>query len=122
MIFVHFLLGRVKSSHQRCSVFYKKSVLNNFTKFTGKPVPESLFLVCNFIKKRLWHRCFLVSFAKLLRTPVLKNICEKLLRETGSVVSVLSIIKMYAVQNAHFKYSWTLRASLVKFSLRFYSK
>ena len=24
---------------------------------------------CNFIKKRLWHRCFLVNFAKFLRTP-----------------------------------------------------
>ena len=24
---------------------------------------------CNFIKKRLWHRCFPVNFAKFLRTP-----------------------------------------------------
>ena len=26
---------------------------------------------CNFIKKRLWHRCFPVNFAKFLRTPFL---------------------------------------------------
>ena len=24
---------------------------------------------CNFIKKRLWHRCFPVNLAKFLRTP-----------------------------------------------------
>ena len=34
---------------------------------------------CNFIKKILQHRCFPVNIAKLLRTPVLKNICERLL-------------------------------------------
>ena len=26
---------------------------------------------CDFIKKRLWHRCFPVNFAKFLRTPFL---------------------------------------------------
>ena len=25
---------------------------------------------CNFIKKRLWDRCFPLDFAKILRTPV----------------------------------------------------
>ena len=34
---------------------------------------------CNSIKKRLHHRCFLVNIAKLLRTPILKNICKQLL-------------------------------------------
>ena len=32
-----------------------------------------------FIKKRLQHRCFPVKFANFLRTPNLKNICERLL-------------------------------------------
>ena len=36
---------------------------------------------CNIIKKRLQHSCFPVKFAKLLRTPMLKNICEQLLLE-----------------------------------------
>ena len=31
------------------------------------------------LKKRLRHKCFLVNFAKSLRTPILKNICEQLL-------------------------------------------
>ena len=33
----------------------------------------------NFIKKRLQHRSFHVKFAKFLRTPILKSICERLL-------------------------------------------
>ena len=34
---------------------------------------------CNFVKKRLKHGCFLVKFAKLLKAPILQNICERLL-------------------------------------------
>ena len=34
---------------------------------------------CNFITMKLQHRCFPVKFAKLLRIPILKNICERLL-------------------------------------------
>ena len=33
----------------------------------------------NFIKKRLQHRCFPVKFGKLLRAPILKNICLMLI-------------------------------------------
>ena len=33
----------------------------------------------NFIKKRLQHKRFLVNIVKFLRTPILKNICERLL-------------------------------------------
>ena len=67
------LVGISRSS--RPEVFCKKGVLRNFTKFTGKHLCESLFfnkvagLACNFIKKRLWHRCFPVNFVKFLRTP-----------------------------------------------------
>ena len=57
-------------------------------------VLESLFnkvtglQTCNFIKKRLQHRCFPVNIAKFLRTPVLKNICERLLLQ----ITLLSLI------------------------------
>ena len=33
---------------------------------------------CNFIKKRLEHRCFSVNIVKCLRTPILKNTCKRL--------------------------------------------
>ena len=54
----------------------EKGVLINFTKFAGKHLCQSLFFnkVAGFrpatlLKKRLWHRCFPVNFAKFLRTP-----------------------------------------------------
>ena len=60
-----------RSSHRRCSV--RKDVLRNIAKFTGKHLCQGLFMSgpkdCNFIKKRLWHWCFPVNFAKFLRTP-----------------------------------------------------
>ena len=34
---------------------------------------------CNFIKKRLQHRCFPANIGKILKTPILRNICERLL-------------------------------------------
>ena len=43
--------------------------------------PEGL-KACNIIKNRLQHRSFPVKFAKLLRTFMLKNICEQLLLNT----------------------------------------
>ena len=63
---------RVKSSRRRCSV--KKSVLKNFT---GKNLCWSLFLIK--LLARLQHRCFPMKFKKFLRTPIVKNICERLL-------------------------------------------
>ena len=47
-----------KSSHSQ--MFFKISVLKNFTIFTG-----------NFIKRWLQHRCFSVNIAKFLRTVFL---------------------------------------------------
>ena len=64
-----------RSSHRRYSM--KKSVLRNFLKCTGKHLWQSLFFnkvahlrPATSLKKRLWHRCFPVKFAKLLRTPL----------------------------------------------------
>ena len=57
-------------------MFCKKGVLRNSAKFTGKHLCQSLYFnkVAGFrpvtlLKKRLWHRCFPVNFAKFLRTP-----------------------------------------------------
>ena len=75
-----------RSSHQRCSI--KKGVLRNFKKFTGKYLCQSLFFnkaaglrpqAVHVNKKRLWHRCFSVNFAKFLRTPFLQNTSGRLL-------------------------------------------
>ena len=35
------------------------------------------FNVCNFIKRRLQHRCFRVNIAQFLRTTIMKNIFKR---------------------------------------------
>ena len=58
-------------------------VLKNFVIFTGKHLCWSLFLIklqaCKFIEKRLQHWCFPLHVRKFLRTPILRNISERLL-------------------------------------------
>ena len=55
-------------------VFYKNGVLRNLTKFTGKHLCHSLFSnKVSLLKKRLWHKCYPVNFAKFLRTRLLQN-------------------------------------------------
>ena len=65
-----------KSSFSRPEVFCKKDVLRNFAKFTGKHLSHDLFFnnveglrSATLLKKRPWHWCFPVNFAKFLRTP-----------------------------------------------------
>ena len=75
-----------------CTLFHcwelysvKKGVLKNSAIFTGKHQCCLFFNkvadleACNFIKKRLQHRCFPVNIAKFLRAPILKNTCQRLL-------------------------------------------
>ena len=51
----------------------------NFAKFAAKHLWWSLFLIqlkasaCNFVQKKLQHRCFLVNFAKSFSAPFLQN-------------------------------------------------
>ena len=78
----------VRNSHQRCSV--KKAALTNSTIFhiyiyRKTPVLESLFekiarlMACNFIKKRLQHRCFPVNMAKIFNSTYFKEYLQLLL-------------------------------------------
>ena len=53
-------------------VFYKKGVLRNFDKFTGKHLCQSLFFnkvagyrPATLLKKRLLYRCFPLNFCKI---------------------------------------------------------
>ena len=55
-------------SHPRCSII-KKADLKNFAIFTAIQLRRNLFLI------KL--QCFPVNIAKFLRTPILKNICER---------------------------------------------
>ena len=65
-----------RSSQRRCPA--KESVFKKFTNLKVKQQCWSFagLKACNFIKKRLQHRCFPVNLMKFLRTPILKNICR----------------------------------------------
>ena len=68
---------RNRSSHQRCSA--KKVLLKISQVSQESSVLEFLFnkvaglQACNFIKKKLQHRCFPVRFVKFLRRPILRK-------------------------------------------------
>ena len=63
---------------------YKKAVLTNFAILIRKHPCWSLFLIKFQVFRQ---KCFPVNIAKFLRTPILKNICERLLRlHTKSLV------------------------------------
>ena len=81
--------GKHRSSHKRCSI--KKAVLKIFGILTGKTCVGASFFnkvadlqACNFIKKKLQHRCFPVNTAKFLRTPILKKICQRRLLKAST--------------------------------------
>ena len=56
---------------------------------------------CNFIKKRLQDIRFPVTIAKFLRTPILKNICDRLLLNLSS--QSLLIIIYYKINHINIK-------------------
>ena len=61
-----------RSNHRRCSV--KKGVLRNFLENSQESTcARASFLIklqapATLLKKKLWHRCFPVNFAKFQRT------------------------------------------------------
>ena len=56
--------------------------------------PNKTPQACNFIKKRLKHRCFPVNMAKFSRTPILKNICGCFLKYNEFKQLTLSCIML----------------------------
>ena len=78
---IYDLYKTYRSSHHRCSI--KKGILKNFAKFTGNHLYQSLGKI--YWKKRLWHMCFPVNFAKSLRTPFLQNTSGWLLLTNNSM-------------------------------------
>ena len=62
------IIASTEAAAQRCSV---KNVFLEISQNSQGNTCAS-FLI-NLLKKRLWHRCFPVNFAKFLRTPFLQN-------------------------------------------------
>ena len=79
-------------------VFYIKGILKNFAKFTGKHLRLSpFFKVCNFIKKRFWHRCSPMNFAKTSGRLLLyiMNMFDDTLNETNIKKAFLKVKRNY---------------------------
>ena len=71
-------------NHRRCSL--RKGVLRNFAKFIWKHLCQSFFVTkvtglrpAILLKKRFWHRCFPVNFAKFWRALFTQNTSGRLL-------------------------------------------
>ena len=91
----------------RPEVFCKKDVLRNFTKFTGIHLCQSLFL--NKVKKRIWHRCFPVNFAKFLRAIFLTEHLRWTLSCWRYIFSRnFQILKGHYIVGLTFKWKWNI--------------
>ena len=76
---------------QTIEVFYKKSVLRNFAKFIEKHLCQNLFI--KVLKKKLWHRCFPVNFAKFLKTPFLTEPFRQVFLNKKAIAQQFSKVK-----------------------------
>ena len=74
-----FQTDNYRSHHRRCSVkqvLLKISQISQENTYFGVPFYNKVAVprACNFIEKRLQHKCFPMKFTKILRTSILKNI------------------------------------------------
>ena len=83
------LLFFARSRSSRLEVFYKKGVLRNFAKFTGKHLCQCLF----FNKVH-------VNFAKFLRTPFCKEHLWWLLLKKVEDDAYLNILEFYSIKSS----------------------
>ena len=80
--------GAINKQKQLPEVFCKKRFSKKFRKILRKTL-QALFFnkvvgrPATLLKKRLWHRCFTVNFAKFLRGPLLQNTSGRLLQNKG---------------------------------------
>ena len=89
---------------QSCSV--KNVFLQISQKFRLRPA--------TLLKKRLWHRCFLVSFAKFLRTPFFTKHLRWLLRKRGySIYNFRIKVRLFVTL---YGFCWIFWKNIPKFS------
>ena len=90
---IHLLKVNNKNTRTRCGVrpVFASELLSSQIKIkyvkkkkkkkikVSDKTPERRHQACNLIKKRLQHKCVPVNIAKFIRTPIVKNICKRLL-------------------------------------------
>ena len=126
------------SSHRRCSV--TKSVLRNFSKFTGKHLCQILSfnkvagLLFNkvvglrpatLLKNRLWHRCFPVNFCEISKNtfcyrtpPVAASVyCRRKVAAVKTENLKAFIIKYYGISKTYSVQFHSVNLSYFYFSI-----
>ena len=102
---INTLISNAEAVAQRCSV--KKvflEILQNSRENTCARVTSVIKLqACNFIKKRLRHRCFPMNIAKFLRTLILQNISDGCFRQKSE-----KIIKNSTNNQSNFKLGYLI--------------
>ena len=98
--------------------FCEKVVLRNFAKFTGKHLCQSLLLnkvaglrLATLLKKRPWHRCFPVNFAKFLRTLFSQNTSGRLLLNFAIKIPNQDLLNITSEQENYFVITFYLTLS-----------
>ena len=100
------LTGIIEAVAQTCSV--KKVFLEvslNSQKNTCARVSFLIKRPATLFKKKLWHGCFPVNFAKFLRTPFLQNTSGRLILRFGFWFSIFMRLKAEA-DNLMWFYRW----------------
>ena len=98
-----FTEGRKEERSSRPDVFCEKDVLRNFANSQENTCARVNFLIklqaapATLLKKRLWHRCFRMNFAKFLRTPFSQSTSGRLLlkREKLHQAELVSLFLLY---------------------------
>ena len=98
-LILFFFLHFNKQPHLFCCL-YCRVCLHTKQKFAHKKTSLGYLFYkiirlqgCNSTKKTLQHRCFPVNFAKVLRTPILENICQRLLLHIPSLQHNFGVVK-----------------------------
>ena len=86
-----------RGSQRRCSL--RKGVFRSFTRFTGKHLSQSLFLIkllvsaCNFIKKGALAKLFSCEFCESSKNTFFKNTSGRLLLDYVERLFCLNVVK-----------------------------
>ena len=104
----------MKQQKQPPEVFCKNIYSQKFRKIYRKHLYQSLFFnkvaslrPAILLKKRLWHRCFPVNFAKFLITPFSQNTSRRLLlKQTQWQISAGKTWLQLSVSKCLVNYFW----------------
>ena len=111
---------------QRC--YIKKAVLKNFAICKGKHLSWSLFLTDlqawrSLLKRDSNSFFFPLNIAKFLKTPILKNFCERVFLRLYRPSSCLFLYPMETSENESFRYfQWVYKETVQNGLIRHYIK